>query len=146
MTCVLRVKWLNTGNRNHSADKKATAPLELVHSDLAGPVSPASIEGCKYSIVFVDDYSGATFLYFLRNKSDATKATAKFLADMTPYGCVKCLRTDQGTEYTCREFQDLMMKNKIAHEMSAPYSAHQNGTAERAWRSLFEMGRLAALA
>ena len=54
--------------RNHGADAKAEAPLDLVYSDLAGPITPASIEGCRYSIIFTDDDSGATFLYFLRNK------------------------------------------------------------------------------
>ena len=35
----------------------------------------------------------------------------------------------------------MLINNKIKHEFSAPYSPHQNGTAERAWRSLFEMSR-----
>ena len=91
--------------RNHTADEKAKAPLDLVHSDLAGPISPSSIEGSKYAIIFTDDYSGVMFLYFLRNKSDATRATARFLADIAPYGNIKRLRTDQGTEYTCKNFQ-----------------------------------------
>ena len=127
--------------RNHTADEKAKAPLDLVHSDLAGPISPSSIEGSKYAIIFTDDYSGVMFLYFLRNKSDATRATARFLADIAPYGNIKRLRTDQGTEYTCKNFQDLIIENKIHHEMSAPYSSHQNGTAERSWRTLFQMAR-----
>ena len=33
------------------------------------------------------------------------------------------------------------MKNHIKHEFSAPYSPHHNGTAERAWRSLFDIAR-----
>lgn len=44
-------------------------------------------------------------------------------------------------EFTCSDFQALLRKNKIRHETSAPYSPHQNGTAERGWRTLFEMGR-----
>ena len=40
-----------------------------------------------------------------------------------------------------KEFKSLLEKNKIKHEMSAPYSPHQNGTAERHCRTLFEMGR-----
>jgi len=39
------------------------------------------------------------------------------------------------------EFQTLLVKNQIKHETSAPYSPHQNGTAERSWRTLFEMAR-----
>lgn len=65
----------------------------------------------------------------------------KFLADVAPYGNVKCIRSDNGTEFTCRDFQTLLRKNGIKHETSAPYSPHQNGTAERGWRTLFEMGK-----
>ena len=119
--------------RNHAADEKAKSPLQLVHSDLAGPITPSSIEGSKYAIVFVDDFSGAIFVYFLKNKSDATQATARFIADMAPYGSIKTLRTDCGTEYTCSEFKELTLKNKIHHEFSAPYSQHQNGIKFLAW-------------
>ena len=40
-----------------------------------------------------------------------------------------------------KEYSELMVKNKIKHETSASYSPHQNGTAERKWRSLFDMSR-----
>lgn len=80
-------------------------------------------------------------MYFLKAKSDTTKATERFLADTAPYGSVKCIRSDNGTEYTSKEFQELLNKNGIRHETSAPYSPHQNGTAERNWRTLFEMAR-----
>ena len=46
-----------------------------------------------------------------------------------------------GTEYSCTEFQSLCVRNRIKHERSAPYSPHQDGTAERGWRTLFEIAR-----
>ena len=58
-----------------------------------------------------------------------------------PYGKVKCIRSDNGTEFTGQEFQSLLRSKGIRHETSAPYSPHQNGTAERGWRTLFEMSR-----
>ena len=127
--------------RNRAPDRRASSPLELVHSDLAGPVDPPARDGFRYAISFVDDYSGAIFVYFLRQKSDASRALAKFLADTSQYGSVKRLRSDNGGEFLSTEFEELLVKSHIKHEMSAPYSPHQNGTAERAWRSLFEMAR-----
>lgn len=127
--------------RNREADEKANARLELVHCDLSGCVDPVSIDKSKYCISFVDDYSGAIAVYFLKSKNDATAATAKFLADMAPFGHVKRLRSDNGTEFTCSDFKSLLISNRIKHEMSSPYAPHQNGTVERAWRSLFEMAR-----
>jgi len=127
--------------QNRRPDRRATAPLQLVYSDLAGPISAESKEGHKYAMVFVDDYSGALGVYFLKNKSDATRATEQILADTSPYGKVKRLRSDNGGEYINEEFRSLMLKNQIKHEQSARHSPHQNGTAERTWRSLFDMAR-----
>jgi len=127
--------------QNRRPDRRATAPLQLVHSDLAGPISAESKEGHKYAMVFVDDYSGALGVYFLKNKSDATRATEQFLADTSPHGKVKRLRSDNEGEYINEEFRSLMLKNQIKHEQSARHLPHQNGTAERTWRSLFDMAR-----
>ncbi|KAJ8365023.1 hypothetical protein SKAU_G00138540 [Synaphobranchus kaupii] len=80
-------------------------------------------------------------VFFEEAKSDAVQATEKYLADVAPYGTVKCIRSDKGTEFTSKKFQTLLRKNKIRHETSCPYSPHQNGTAEREGRTLFEMAR-----
>ena len=127
--------------KNHKPDERATKPLELIHSDLSGPITPESKEKSKYVISFVDDYSNCIFVYFLNRKNDVIGATKKFLADISPFGAIKRLRSDNGTEYTSGEFKNLMIENKICQEFSAPYSPHQNGTAERHWRSLFDMAR-----
>ena len=127
--------------RSYSPDQKAAKPLDLVFSDLAGPLCPQSIEGSKYAIVFVDSCTGVIFTYFLKNKSDATKATEKFIADISPYGSIGRLKTDNGSEYNCAQFKELMVKHKIRHEFTAPYSSHQVGGAERSWRTLFDMAR-----
>lgn len=130
-----------TNSRSRKADTKACAPLELVHTDLAGPIESTGQDGHKYAISFTDDFSGAVAVYFLKNKSDTTLATKKYLADSAPYGSVKCIRSDNGTEYTSEAFQALLREKGIRNETSSPYSPHQNGTAERQWRTLFEMGR-----
>lgn len=95
----------------------------------------------RFALAFTDDYSGAIFTYFLKAKSDTVKATERFIADVAPYGKIKCIRSDNGTEFTSSAFQSLLCQNAIRHETSAPWSPHQNGTAERAWRTLFEMAR-----
>ena len=139
--CEICMKGKMCQPRNHDSDAKATKPLELVHSDLSGPISPPSFENSKYSINFVDDYTGLITVYFLKNKSDAAAATERFIADMRPYGEILRFRSDNGSEYASAEFRHVMTKNKIKHEFSAPYSPHMNGTSERAWRSLYNMAR-----
>jgi hypothetical protein len=137
-TCI-EGKFVNS--RSRKPDARAQKPLEKVHVDLAGPITPVSREGFKYCIAFTDDFSGAVFVYFLKSKSDTSVATEKFLADVSPYGKVNCIRSDNGSEFTGKAFQTLLRERGIKHETSAPYSPHQNGTAERHWRTLFEMGR-----
>lgn len=139
--CEVCIQGKMTQHFNRKADAKATKPLEFIHTDLAGPITPTAREGLLYAMVFVDDYTGTIFVYFLKKKSDALQATKKFLADCAPYGTVKCIRSDNGGEYISHEFEQLLIDNKIKHETSAPYSPHQNGTAERCWRSLFDMAR-----
>ena len=127
--------------RSRQPDRKASKKLDLVHCDIAGPIDPPAKEGFRYSISFVDEYSGAITVYLLKNKSDMITAMERFLADTAPYGTVKRLRTDNGTEFTSEEFKNLVVKNRIKHEFSAPYSPHQNGTVERSSRTLYEMAR-----
>lgn len=123
--------------RNRGPDRSAKAPLDMVHIDLAGTIDLMSHSGHRYALSLRDDYSSAVLVYFLRNKSDTVQGTERFIADVAPYGKIKCMRYDNGTEYTGRDFQALMNRSIIRHETLAPYSPHQNGIAEQ--RTLFEM-------
>ena len=130
-----------TQNISRIPDKRASHPMEFVHTDLSGAVDPVSIEGHKYVISFTDDFSGYVFTYFLKRKSDATKALEKFLADSAPCGNVKRMRLDNGGEFVGQEYKNVLIKNKIKQEPSCPDSPHQNGTAERWWRTCFGASR-----
>ena len=94
---------------NTAPDDHTKAPLQMVHSDLAVPITPTAKGGFRYAICFVDAYSGFVSHYFMRNKSDATRVTVRFLADVSAIGTVKVLRTDNGGEYTSNEFKDLLV-------------------------------------
>ena len=118
--CEVCTKGKFTQTRNREPDSKANKPLELVHTDLAGPMKTPSIEGHRYTQVFTDDYSGTMFVYFLKSKSDTVQATERFLADTAPYGEVKCIRSDNGTEFTSKEFQALLTKNKMRNLAPGP--------------------------
>ena len=123
-----------SNDRNKTLDYKATEIL-------AAPIQPLAKDGYKYVINFIDDYSGLTVLYFLKHKSDTLLATKIYLADINLYSHVKCLWTDNRTEFTSEPFQWLLVLNRIKQEQSAPYSQHQNGTAEQLWQTFFSMVR-----
>jgi len=52
--------------------------LELLHIDLFGQVSTASIYGSKYGMVIVDDYSGWSWVKFLKSKDDSYDVFSNF--------------------------------------------------------------------
>jgi len=55
----------------------STKPLELIHSDV-WTSSIASLSGCKFYVLFIDDYSRFTWLYPILNKSDVYASFVKF--------------------------------------------------------------------
>ncbi|GJT17853.1 integrase, catalytic region, zinc finger, CCHC-type containing protein [Tanacetum coccineum] len=54
--------------------------LELLHMDLCGPMRVASINGKRYILVIVDDYSRYTWVYFLRSKDETPEIIKKSIA------------------------------------------------------------------
>lgn len=76
--CDVCIEGKMIESRNRNPDARAAKPLELVHTDLAEPIDLSSREGFRHSIAFTGDYSGAIFVYFLKNKSDTVAATEKF--------------------------------------------------------------------
>ena len=51
---------------------RARAPLEIIHSDIFGPMqTPSIVLGCTYFLTFIDDFTRKTWIYFLKHKSDA---------------------------------------------------------------------------
>lgn len=59
---------------------RASKPLQLVHSDLCGPIKPASNSNKRYFISFIDDFSRKTWIYFLNENSDAFSVFKNFKA------------------------------------------------------------------
>ncbi|CAN1852261.1 Retrovirus-related Pol polyprotein from transposon TNT 1-94 [Linum perenne] len=91
---------------------RAKVPLELIHSDVFGPIRQGSRSGYKYMITFIDDYSRYVWLDFMKEKSEALekfklfKEKAKTEAGQN----VQCLRTNNGGEYTSHEFCNYLKK------------------------------------
>nr|GEW41314.1 retrovirus-related Pol polyprotein from transposon TNT 1-94 [Tanacetum cinerariifolium] len=57
--------------------------LHLLHIDLCGPMRIASINGKRYVLVIVDDYSRYTWVHFLRSKDEAPEVIIKLLKRIT---------------------------------------------------------------
>ncbi len=53
--------------------KQSSRKLELVHSDVCGPIQIDSIGGNKYFVTFIDDYSHCVSVYFIKHKSEVPR-------------------------------------------------------------------------
>jgi transposase InsO family protein len=125
----------------NQSETRATRPLERIYSDIAGPIE-TSIEGYKYVINFIDDYSRYIWVYLMKSKSEALKMFLEFKADSSnPNWQLYRFRTDNGKEYLAKDFMEYLRELEVKKENTIPYSPEQNAPAERPWRSLFEMSR-----
>ncbi len=123
--------------------KQSSRKLELVHSDVCGPIQIDSIGGNKYFVTFIDDYSHCVSVYFIKHKSEVPKKFQEFesiVTNETGQKIVK-LRTDNGTEYLSTEFQEYLKSREIQHELTVAYTPQQNGIAERMNQTLMESAR-----
>lgn len=57
---------------------RATQPLELVYSDICGPITPTSNSGKRYFLRFIDDFSRKGWVYLLAKKSEALECFKRF--------------------------------------------------------------------
>jgi transposase InsO family protein len=101
-----------------------------------------SLSGCKYYVLFVDDYSRFAWLYPLLNKSDVYQCFVKFtlLVENLFSSKIKQLQTDNGGEYTSAHFKQFLAQHGIFHRLTCPHTSQQNGIAERKHRHIMEMG------
>ncbi len=61
------------------SDSRATRVLELIHSDLCGPMSSVSLRGFEYFVIFID-YSRKTWIYFMKTKNQVFSLFQEFKA------------------------------------------------------------------
>ncbi|KAL4341735.1 hypothetical protein GQ457_08G027600 [Hibiscus cannabinus] len=125
------------------ATSRATEPLQLVHTDVCGPIKPPSFGKSRYFLLFIDDYSRKTWVHFLKQKSEAFGAFKNFkaLVEKESGFEIKSLRSDRGGEFTSNEFNDFCKANGIHRPLIMPRSPQQNGVAERKNMTILNMAR-----
>jgi transposase InsO family protein len=113
-------------------DGKAEGFLELIHSDVCGPMPSFSISAYVYYVSFIDDYSCKTWIYFLKSKDEVFSKFKEFkaLIENLYERNIKILRSDNGGEYTSKEFVSFCEDVGIKRELTTPYNLQQNGVAE----------------
>jgi len=145
-TCDSWVATKQTRIPNHLPSTRITTfPLELIHTDLAGPMNIPSLGGARYLLLFIDDHTRYTTVFTIHQKSETFSKFKEYKALVENYHNtkIKALRSDNGGEYTSDSFCTYLRNSAISHEKTAPYSREQNGVSERAKRTL--IGRAKAM-
>ncbi|GJX85246.1 retrovirus-related pol polyprotein from transposon TNT 1-94 [Tanacetum coccineum] len=117
--------------------------LQLLHMDLCGPMRVESINGKKYVLVIVDDYSRYTWTHFLRSKDETPGVLIDFLTLVQRglHAQVTTVRTDKGMKFLNKTLHAYFAKEGIRHETSTARTPKQNGVVERQNRTLVEVAR-----
>ncbi|GJY14408.1 retrovirus-related pol polyprotein from transposon TNT 1-94, partial [Tanacetum coccineum] len=117
--------------------------LNTLHMDLCGPMRVQTINGKKYILVIVDDYSRFTWVKFLRSKDETPEVVIKFLKQIQVglNKTVRNIRTDNGTEFVNKDLTDYYERVGIFHQKTVPRTPQQNGVVERQNRTLVEAAR-----
>lgn len=143
--CDSCIKGKNTRKPFTPVTTRASAPLELIHADICGPVEGA-IGGGRYMLLFIDDHTRWTSCFILSRKSEAMEKFQEWLAlaEKTHSSAgykVKRFRSDGGGEFTSKTFAEYLKKEGIAKETTTPYTPQSNGVVERANRTIFGRAR-----
>jgi transposase InsO family protein len=117
---------------------RSQATLDIVHSDILGPLHEESIDGFRYAIGFIDSFSRYGTVYLMKTRDECFSKLQQFVADV---GKPRTLATDGAKEYTSDQFNTFCREQGIRHELSAPYTPEENGKAERIWGTVVGMSR-----
>ncbi|GJY91807.1 retrovirus-related pol polyprotein from transposon TNT 1-94 [Tanacetum coccineum] len=101
--------------------------LNTLHMDLCGPMQVQTINGKKYILVIIDDYSRFTWVKFLRSKDETLEVVIKFLKQIQVglNKTVRNIRTNNGTEFVNKDLTDYNERVGIFHQKTVPRTPQQ---------------------
>lgn len=124
-------------------ESRTSRPLELIHSDVCGPITPNSWNGKRYVVTFIDDYTHFAVIYVIKGKDEVFEAFKEYEAISTVHfgKNISRFRCDNGGEYLSNEFKNFCKAKGIQLKYTVAYTPQQNGVAERYNRTLIEKAR-----
>ena len=126
-----------------ASETTTSRPMQLVHCDIYGHVTPVSVGGAEYVLGVVDDYTGYAFVEAFKSRAEVPTLLPKLLARMERESGHKLgkLRTDGGKELAAWQIKGWLEERGATQQTTVPYTPQQSGKAERLGRSVFEKTR-----
>jgi hypothetical protein len=132
--------------------KRSTGILQIIHTDICGPFPVKSVNGYDSFITFIDDYSYFSYIYPIKERTEALDKFKIFKAEVENQHNlkIKLVRSNRGGEYYGRytpygqvsgPFARFLQENGIVAQYSTPGEPQQNRVAERRNYTLMDMVR-----
>ena len=123
-----------------SSPHRSNKPLSLIFCDVWGPSPIISVDGFRYYVSFVDDYSHYIWFFRMKSKNEVQSIFLSFrtLVENLFNSKICYFQSDWGGEF--RSFHKLFPSLGIHHRISCPHTHTQNGTVERRHRTIVETG------
>ena len=149
LDCTQKVCECCLAGRQHrerfprKSETRASKQGEKVHTDIIGPMPHMSLGGSRYALVFTDDFSRKSWIYFLRQKGETFDKFCLFknMIQLETGNKLKSLRSDRGGEYLSQYFIDYCNQTGIQRELTQARTPQQNGVSERRNRTIMERAR-----
>ncbi|CAK1547641.1 unnamed protein product [Leptosia nina] len=143
LTCVSCIEGKQARSPFPCEGSRANQLLEIIHSDICGPMEVNSLGNARYFLTFTDDFSRKVCVFTIKSKSECLDKFKEYksYAENKLDTKIKTLRTDNGTEYLNKNFTNYLKLHGINHQTSTPYTPQQNGLSERMNRTLLEKAR-----
>ena len=115
--------------------------LEIIHTDVCGPMSIEARGRYHYFHTFTDDLSRYGYIYLMKHKSETFEKLKQFQSEVENHcnNKIKFLQSDQGGEYLSYEFGNHLRKCGIVSQLTPPRTPQCNGVLERRNRTLLDM-------
>ena len=96
-------------------ESRASSILGMIHSDINGPIPTTSMNGTRYILTFIDDFSRYTWVFFIKKKSEVLEKLIELKALIeNAYGRkIKYMRYDNRDEYISHVFLQICSDNGI---------------------------------
>ena len=98
----------------------ASFPLQLIHSNIRGPMNVRARHGGSYFITFINDFTQYGYVYLISHKSEALDCFRRYvsLVENQLDKSIKALRTDCGREYLSKQFKELCDEKGIMRQLT----------------------------
>lgn len=145
-SCVFGKQKRASFPKNKNA--RSSRILELIHSDVCGPMPTTAYDGSKYFVTFTDDFSRASMVYFIKKKSEVLEKFREYvaMAEAMHNRKIAKLRVDNGGEYTSNEFKDFCKSQGVQISYTVAYTPEMNSISERLNQTLQGKARSMLLA